>query len=148
MGTAMPLPILCSTLAGGVIAAMGLLHVLYTLLDIRRPRYFAPSDDAVRLAMQGSTMRFARGRTSMWSFWLGFNISHGLGAIVLGMAAVYVPRVAPASQATLVFVALTVISIAYLITAVRFWFYKPTIGVAVATGLFLTALALEAMGAR
>jgi hypothetical protein len=144
MPIAMPLPILLSTLAGAVVAGLGLLHLGYTLLDIRRPRYFAPTDDAVRLAMQGSTMRLARGRTSMWSFWLGFNISHSLGAILLGAAAIYVPRIAPPGQLALVLLALALVSAAYLATGARFWFYKPTIGVAFATVLFLTALAIEA----
>ncbi len=144
MATSMPAPILLSTCAGAVIGVMGLLHLVYTLLDIRRPRYFAPSDDSVRLAMQASTMRFARGRTSMWSFWLGFNVSHSIGAIVLGAAAIYVPGIAPPEQRVFVFLALAVAAIAYLVTALRFWFYKPTIGVAVATALFVIALAIEA----
>jgi hypothetical protein len=36
--------------------------------------------------MQRTTIRLTRGRTSVWDGWLGFNITHGLGLIVLGMA--------------------------------------------------------------
>ena len=143
----MPVPITLTTIAGGIIALMGSLHTLYTLLDLRKPRYFAPSDDSVRLAMQHATVRFARGRTSMWDGWLGFNISHGVGAIVFGVAAIYVPTIAPQSHRTLVLLALVAISTAYLITAIRFWFYKPIVGIALATLLFVAALAIHGAGA-
>jgi hypothetical protein len=135
--------VILTTAAGAVLAVMGLLHFLYTLLDTRAPRYFTPSDDSVRLAMHHSTLRFARGRTSMWDSWLGFNLSHGLGAFVFGAAAIYVPRIAPQPHAGLVLLALTAISATYLATAVRFWFYKPVIGAALATALFLAALVIH-----
>jgi hypothetical protein len=62
-------------------------HALATLLDTVRPRFFAPIEGSVKPLLEGTGIRFRRmfpggsGATpSMWRFWLGFNISHGLGA--------------------------------------------------------------------
>lgn len=63
---------------GGLYVLLGSLHGLYTLLDIRQPRRFAPRDQAVRHAMAGTTVRLTRGRATMWNAWLGFNLSHRL----------------------------------------------------------------------
>src|SRR5436190_24326104 len=66
-------------------------HVLLTLIDTVRPTFFAPIERAVKPAMEGTGMRFRglfpgdEARPSMWSFWLGFNLSHGLGVFTFGL---------------------------------------------------------------
>lgn len=139
----MATPIFLTTIAGGILFVMGTMHLLLTLIDVRSPRSFTPSDDSVRVAMQNSMLRFARGRTSTWDAWLGFNVSHSLGVMVFGGAAIFVPALATETQRTAVLVVLAALSIVYLATSIRFWFYKPTIGLTTATLLFLSALALH-----
>ena len=64
---------------GTIFSILGLLHALYTICDIYRPKHFAPVDPTVIDQMASTGVRLARGRTNMWDAWLGFNISHGLG---------------------------------------------------------------------
>lgn len=47
--------------AGAIVFMLaGGLHVLLTLLDTVRPRWFAPNDGAVKSAMEATGMRFRR----------------------------------------------------------------------------------------
>ncbi len=76
-------------IAGGTIfSILGLLHAIYTIGDIYRPRHLAPKDQAVIDQMASAGVRLARGRTNMWDAWLGFNLSHGLGAVMFGLVCV------------------------------------------------------------
>ena len=79
-------------IAGAIVFMLaGGLHALGALLDTVRPTFFAPIEGPVKAAMQGTGMRFRRpfpgdaARQSMWRFWLGFNVSHGLGAFTFGL---------------------------------------------------------------
>jgi len=122
-------------IAGGLIfSILGLLHVAYTICDISRPKYFAPQDPALIDQMASTGLRFARGRTNMWDAWLGFNISHGLGAVIFGLvcigAGVFGRTVALPKAALLIPV---LVGIIYLLLALRFWFRVPAVGVGVAT---------------
>ena len=67
-------------LGGGIFLLLGILHALYTFLDIREPRRLVPQEPSVALAMVESPVRLARGGTTMWRAWVGFNFSHSLGA--------------------------------------------------------------------
>jgi hypothetical protein len=67
-------------------------HALAALSDTVRPTFFVPVDDSVRPVMESTTFRFRRMwpgandvTPSMWRLWLGFNISHGLGAFTFGL---------------------------------------------------------------
>ena len=71
-------------IGGGIYVVLGLLHALYTFLDIRRPRRLVPDDSAVSAAMARSHLRLTRGRTTMWQAWVGFNFSHSLGVVLFG----------------------------------------------------------------
>jgi len=139
----MAIQIILTSIAGGILLTLGALHFVYALLDIKTPRRLAPSDDSVRLGMLKSTLRITRGRTSMWDAWLGFNLSHGLGAMILGAAAVFVPVISAPTYETAVLLTLTVLSVTYLAIAIRFWFYIPATGIALSTLLLLAALALH-----
>lgn len=124
-------------IAGGAIfSILGLLHVAYTIRDIYRPRYLAPIDSALIDQMASTGVRLARGRTNMWDAWLGFNISHGLGAVIFGLvcvgAGVFGRTVALPKAAMLIPVLVGVI---YLLLALRFWFRVPAVGIAIATVL-------------
>ena len=63
---------------------LGLVHWLYTFMDMSTPRKLTPRDDAVRLAMEATTPKLTA-RTTMWKAWMGFNHSYSLGAIVFGL---------------------------------------------------------------
>lgn len=85
----------------------------------------------------------------MWDAWLGFNISHGLGASVFGLLAILVAAYPDRGlSGPEVLAAITAVSVIYLILAVRFWFYIPALGIGLATAGFAAALTLELLAPK
>jgi hypothetical protein len=121
-------------IAGLIYGLLGLLHALYTLMDIRDPRRIVPDDPLVIAAMQSSKIRLTRGESTMWEGWVGFNFSHSLGALMLAAACFIVAacfRIFAFSPWALF--ALAAVSAIYLLLAVQYWFRVPIIGIALAT---------------
>jgi hypothetical protein len=121
-------------LGGGIFMLLGLLHALYTYLDIHQPRRLVPQDPAVAIAMAESQLRLARGGTTMWRAWVGFNFSHSLGLVVFGLVCIYagtmLGKMVMPPAALLVFVAIALI---YVGLSLLYWFHIPTLCVALAT---------------
>ena len=127
-------------LGGGIFVLFGLLHAIYTLLDIRSPRRLVPDDATVTHAMTRSRVRLSRGGTTMWQAWVGFNFSHSLGAVLFGALCIFAgvvigTVVVPGWALFLLFV----IGLIYLVIGVRYWFRIPIAGIAVATCCLLVA---------
>ena len=82
----------------------------------------------------------------MWSAWLGFNISHGLGVFTFGLLCLLiaaqdftlVERIDAIRPLTIAF------SAAYLALSLRFWFRGPAIITGSATACFTVATVLSA----
>jgi hypothetical protein len=127
-------------IGGAIFAFMGGGHALLSVVDVFRPTQFAPTDDSVRLAMKSTGVRLTRGRANMWDAWLGFNISHGVGVFLFGAAVGWLglnmDHVEVARSALVIPV---VIGLVYFVLSVRFWFYAPAVGSAVATACFVAA---------
>jgi len=130
-------------IAGAVFLVMGTLHGVLTLRDVRRPRAFTPTDDAVRLAMQGTRLAF-NPRANFWQAWLGFNLSHSLGAALFGGCLVLLAwshfsafATSPLLQAAAVGVAAS-----YFAVSLRFWFWGPTLGSGLSLVFLLGAIVL------
>lgn len=128
-------------IAGGVMfVAMGIVHGLLTIADVYRPTQFTPRDDSVRLAMRSTTIRFFRARASVWDAWLGFNLSHSLGLLVFGAATTWLGLNGERIHASNTMLAMpALVAFAYLLVAVRFWFYLPAIGATVATACIIAS---------
>jgi hypothetical protein len=128
----------CLILGGSIFGFLGLAHACYTFSDLRRPRRIVPDDPAVLEAMSATGVRLARGGTTMWRAWIGFNFSHSLGALLFSAAClaagVYLDALALPNAALLIPVAVGGI---YLVLAVRYWFRVPLIGIALATLSFV-----------
>ena len=111
-------------IAGGAIfLLLGVLHAVYMLADLSRPRRIVPSDPALIDQMRASTVRLSRGASTMWDAWIGFNLSHSLGAILFGLgciaAGIFLVQLAVPKAALLLPV---VISALYLAMSVRYGF--------------------------
>lgn len=139
--------------AGAVIfVAAGGGHALLTLIDTVRPTWFAPIDRSVQPVTEGTGIRFRRlfpgdeARPSMWSFWLGFNVSHGLGAFAFGLLCLLisgydfelVERIDGVQALTIA------VSAAYFAIALRYWFWVVRILTGAATACFTIAAVLSA----
>lgn len=134
----------------GAVAFMGAGggHALAAVFDTIRPTFFTPVEDSIRSTMETTTFRFRRMwpladdvAPSMWRLWLGFNISHGVGAFVFGLLCLLLAT----HNFTLVdsidaLRPLTVaVAAAYFVLSLRFWFYVPAIITGCATAFFTIA---------
>lgn len=136
-----------------VVMAAGGGHTLAALFDTVRPTFFAPIDDSVRSAMETTTFRFRRMwprandvTPTMWRLWLGFNISHGIGAFVFGLLCLLIAShdfglVESIGAIRPLTIAVTA---TYFVLALRFWFYVPAIAVGTATACFIISAVLSA----
>ena len=127
-------------IAGAIYGVLGVLHAIYTLADLRNPRRIVPDDPTVITAMQASKIRLTRGEASMWQGWVGFNLSHSLGALMFS-AACFVVAACLRSFAFSPWVLLVLASISalYLLIAVQYWFRIPILGTAIATACLSAA---------
>lgn len=126
---------------GFILAAMGGLHAVLALADDFAPRFFTPVDDSVRERMADTQVAFSA-HLNMWHSWLGFNVSHGLGAFSFGtmcvLLALFEPAAVTGRGPLLLFGA--VVSLLYLALSVRFWFRGSTTGIAVASACLVGAV--------
>jgi hypothetical protein len=122
-------------LGGAIFVGLGSLHAVYTLADLRRPRRLVPADAALIAAMQGTGVRLAGNGTTMWQAWIGFNLSHSLGAMLFGAAAAawgaWPPAWLPALAAIPALIAALYGAIGW-----RCWFSIPNTGIAIALACF------------
>jgi hypothetical protein len=118
---------------GGMFVLLGLLHALYTYLDIERPRRLVPQDRAVARAMADSNLRLSGTGTTMWRAWVGFNFSHSLGAVLFGTVCIGAGFVLGTTilPAWILFV-FVVIALIYLVVGKLYWFRIPVMGIALA----------------
>ncbi|HEV7608951.1 MAG TPA: hypothetical protein VGO61_16530 [Steroidobacteraceae bacterium] len=126
--------------AGIIYGLLGALHALYTLLDIRDPRRIVPDDPLVLTAMRESKIRLTRGESTVWEGWVGFNLSHSLGALMFAAACFIVAacfRIFAFSPWALF--ALAAVSALYLLLAVQYWFRIPIVGTAISTACLTAA---------
>jgi len=119
---------------------LGLAHALLTLRDVRRPTALSPTDPALREAMAVTPLILTRA-TTMWRAWLGFNLSHSLGVIFFGglLLALGLYDWPFVSETRVLIPLAVVVSGAYLLLAVKFWFQKPAWGAGLGLLCFLAS---------
>lgn len=129
-------------LGGAIFVVLGFIHALYTLLDTLSPRRIVPADLALIEAMKANPVRLARGGTDMWNAWVGFNLSHSIGAMLFGGVCIYLGVMTEAYivPANLVLLPVLVGGL-YLALAARYWFRVPLAACALAFASFVAAWA-------
>lgn len=128
-------------LAGSIpIAFLGVAHAMATPLAPGARKGLSLWEPELEESMAKSTVRLTK-RTSVWLAWVGFNFSHGLGAVAFGAFVLLVGRTASSFEALASgCVPLAVaVSGAYLWLAVRYWFRTPIIGCALSFGCFVAS---------
>ena len=121
---------------------LGLAHIFLTLMG-----RLDPVDDQVRQSMSQAPLKFTS-KMSMWRSWLGFNLSHGLGVLFFGLIFLLIATYDFQVILKLNFLMplAVIVSTAYLILALRFWFYAPAIGIAIGLIFFVLSYALASIG--
>ena len=135
----MDLPAALLFASAAIIGLLGAIHLLYTF----HGRKLWPRDDALRARMHEVAPVLTRD-TTFWKCWIGFNASHSLGALLFAAVFGWLALVQPA----LVFDSryLMALGLAFLLAwlwlAWRYWFRIPLVGIALALGCFVVAVAL------
>ena len=126
---------------------LGLVHVSVTPRMPSEAKGLSPRDPAIREAMTRETPLLTR-RTTLWLGWVGFNLSHSLGVILFGVAVVLIGRSATSfeAQARVFLPFATVVSAAYLVLGVRYWFRTPILGIVLAAACFIASWVLFVAG--
>lgn len=131
-------------LAGAMpFVVLGLAHAVATPRTPDQAKGLSPRDPALRDAMVHDSVLLTR-RTNLWLAWVGFNLSHSLGAVLFGAVVVLIGR----SQATFqaqaaLFLPLAIlVSGIYLVLAIRYWFRTPIVGITLSTVCFAVSWAV------
>lgn len=123
--------------SAAIILFLGLAHFLFTFYGPR----LLPRDRELITRMQETSLVLTN-ETSLWNAWIGFNASHGLGAILFGAVYGYLSLAHGAflfQSAYLLSLGLIVLLI-YLFLARRYWFSVPFRGILLSTVLYIAAL--------
>ncbi len=125
------------TASGGIILALGMVHLLYTF---RGPR-LRPRDAHLQTSMTQVSPVISR-ETTMWRAWVGFNASHSFGAILFGLVYGYLALTNQAFLLASPF--LLVIGLLFLgglaVLARRYWFSVPFVGIVAALFCYVVGL--------
>lgn len=116
---------------------LGAAHALATPLVHSDRKGLTPRDPALPGAMAASTVLLTR-RTDMWLAWVGFNLSHSLGAITFGLFVLVVGRSQESfvGQATLCVPLATAVAAVYVAIGMKYWFRAPIAGCAISLVCF------------
>ena len=119
---------------------LGTAHAFATPLQPADSKGLSPRDPAMREAMTRETPLLTR-RTNLWLAWVGFNMSHSLGAVLFGVVVLLIGRNATtySAQAGVFLPLAVVVSALYLLLGVRYWFRTPVIGIAFSGACFVAA---------
>ena len=116
--------------SAAIFAALGILHLVYTVHDaIRTPKYFAPDNKTLLPAMRATRMALAPGGHDYWDAIIGFHFSHSIGVLLLATM-IAVEAAHPTGWLRPVLCGTGAL---YTLIAWRYWFDVPLIGVAIAT---------------
>ena len=125
-------------IAAAIVGALGTGHLVLTWSGPK----LRPRDPALQAAMERSSPGISS-QFSMWQAWIGFNLSHSLGAMLFGLVYGYLALRQPAVLSGSVFLLgvglLTLV--AYVAMAWRYWFRNPLLGASVALGCYLIGMA-------
>jgi hypothetical protein len=128
-------------LAGAIpFLLLGVAHALATPLAPGDRKGLSPRDPHLAESMRATTPRLTS-RTDLWLAWVGFNLSHSLGAVAFAafvLAVGLVPGAYAASSSVCVPLA-TIVAAAYLALGILYWFRTPIAGCALSLACFVAA---------
>jgi hypothetical protein len=137
-GSAIRAPFLIVASAA-IVLMLGVLHLVYTF---RGPK-LRPRDQALEARMQEVSPGITR-QTTMWKAWVGFNASHGCGAVLFGAVYGYLAL----ADAEFLFGSKYLCAVgalmlaSYLALARLYWFSVPYRGILVATVCYVGGVML------
>lgn len=130
-----------------IITLLGLVHALYTLRSRPDTGPMTPTDPQVQEAMAvPGGLGLAPGLSMpLWKAWVGFNLSHSVGVVVVGLY-IGLPALFDMSSAVgdpLWVVPALGLPVLYLAISRAYWFRDPTAGISVASLLIAVGVVGE-----
>ena len=113
-------------LGASIFILLGSIHLAFTFFT---NKFSSPKSSAIS-AMKSSHPNLTS-ETTLWKAWIGFNASHSVGAIFIGVINIYIIHAFTLTPSTHpFFFALNILVVGfYLWLAKRYWFSKPYLGI-------------------
>jgi hypothetical protein len=133
-----PLASILLAASAGIILLLGSLHLWITF----RGNKMFPRDAALEAQMRVVSPVISR-ETTMWKVWIGFNASHSFGGMLFGLVYGYLALAHGAFlfQSTFLLAVGLLLLAGLLYLGKVYWFRVPFRGIALATALYVAALA-------
>ena len=125
--------------SASVIFFLGTLHLVYTFVGSK----LTPRDPALQVRMAEVSPGITKEAT-MWSFWVGFNISHSMCAMLFGLIYGYLAIVHDRllfSSPYLLMVGLLTLGGLFAVGK-AYWFRAPVIGIGVSLLCYVASVAV------
>jgi hypothetical protein len=127
-------------LSAAIPLLLGILHLVYTFSG----PLLTPRDPALQLSMTQISPVITK-ETTMWRAWIGFNVSHSMGAILFGLIYGFLAL----AHSDLLFGSpfLLLVGLAMLGGLVAlgklYWFRIPLAGISISLGCYVVSIALS-----
>ena len=123
--------------SAAVIFLLGLVHLIYTF----RGSKLHPRDSELKARMLAVSPVISRD-TTMWRAWIGFNASHGFGAILFGVVYAYLAVLHSAwlFRSWFLLTVGLVFLLGYAVLGKLYWFSVPFRGIVFAAALYCLGL--------
>lgn len=120
-----------------IVGLLGAVHLLLTYLGPK----LLPRDAAVIDSMKSGHLRITS-QTTVWRAWIGFNASHGLGAMVFGLVYGYLALQHPAFLFDSVFLQVLglLVLVSYVVLARAYWFISPRASISISLAFYVAGL--------
>jgi len=135
----MQIEVLLIVIGSSIFLILGSIHLFYTFFTGK----FTPRNSAAEQEMKNTSPVLTR-QTTVWNAWVGFNASHSLGAIFLGLVNILlITQYFSVAHDSLMLQIINLSTILfYLFLAKRYWFKTPLIGIIISSICFMIATIL------
>lgn len=120
-----------------VLLVLGTLHLVFTFYGQK----LRPRDPVLQARMKEVPPGITRDST-MWGFWVGFNITHSMAAMLFGLVYGFLALAHSSflfSSAYLLIVGLLTVS-GFFVTARVYWFSTPIIGTGISLACYVASI--------
>ncbi|MFM0164943.1 LIC_13387 family protein [Paraburkholderia sediminicola] len=127
-------------LSASMMFALGVAHLVYTFWGPK----LTPRDPALQISMSQISPVITK-QTTMWRAWVGFNVSHSMGAILFGLVFGFLAL----AHDQLLFRSpfLLVVGLAmlggYAVLGKVYWFSAPFTGICISLACYVAGIALS-----
>ncbi|MFL9995741.1 hypothetical protein PQR34_33355 [Paraburkholderia sediminicola] len=127
-------------LSASMMFALGVAHLVYTFWGPK----LTPRDPALQISMSQISPVITK-QTTMWRAWVGFNVSHSMGAILFGLVFGFLALAHDQllfRSPFLLVVGLAMLG-AYAVLGKVYWFSAPFTGICISLACYVAGIALS-----